>query len=120
MTPAELAKHYCRFYADGILANNAPPGAHKLHASIKGSDRQALLWKALDVIANKRPVPKVTDAELHTWMMTYPRAVELVADHLDRNKNKVKFWFGVSEAWRAEFLAMTDIVHKHLIKEGVE
>lgn len=120
MTPSEIAKFYLRFYSDGTLSDNAPTGAQVLHRKAVGVDRQKLLWRAVDTVASKKPVPKPSDSELYGWLMNYPGAADKVADWMDSNKNKVKFWYGVGEAWRAEFLTMADIVHKHLTNEGAK
>ena len=118
MTPSELAKFYLRYLCDGRLADNAPDGAKALQATVTGPTRRAFLWEVVKTIADKKPIPTPSDSNLYVWVHSYPGAIDMVADWHDDNKNKVKFWFGVRECWRAEFLAMTDIVHKHLTSEG--
>lgn len=113
MTPSDIAKHYLRFWSNGSLASNAPRSAHQLAGSAPPGPQQELLWRAVDAIARKKGVYKPSEEELHAWLATYPRAIEKVAEALDAGRSKILFWEGVAKAYRTEFLAMTDIAHKH-------
>lgn len=117
MTPAELAKHYLRFFVGATPAENAPVALLRFMKSTGDPYRVCYM---LGCIAAEVVPQGIPELEALRWIYEHPTAVEYANEYLNSKKGKksaTPFMDAIAHAYDIECLAFYDKVLKFLQAE---